>query len=412
MMKTRILFLIVALVFSGISLQAQQHEGPHHRKHHKGGIFEMINQSKEELQLTPEQETALSTLETEFKAEREALKEQEFESREDKHQAFRAMKQTHKEKVDAILTEGQHAILKANRKKKVKAHHEMMQKVDKKKLKAELEQYRKDNIEPVMLEKRAALDKVISEEDKATLASLRSKFEARKQDMKQKHKEMKGKRKEMKKECNKEVKKECKEKCKKEGAMGEGHPPHMKHRFSPDDPDVKALHALADKYETDIDALLEPLADLRKQWEADKQAIMERHLPEGAESLDGKPNKFMHPRKKGMPGKHNAHFLLLDPNKATADNTDASEIVSNAKVFPNPASSEMTLSYELQAEGWVQLELKNEEGRLVEVLEESNKTKGTHQLTIDVSGLRNGVYYISILSQGKQSVVQAVITNN
>ena len=69
-MKTRILFLVVALVFAGISLQAQHHRG-HHQKHHKGGIFEMINQSKEELQLTPEQETALNNLQTEAKTEME-----------------------------------------------------------------------------------------------------------------------------------------------------------------------------------------------------------------------------------------------------------------------------------------------------------------------------------------------------
>ena len=413
MMKTRILFLVVALVFAGISLQAQHHRG-HHQKHHKSGIFEMINQSKEELQLTPEQETALNNLQTEAKAEMEALKEQEFESREAKHEAFKALRKSHKEKVDAILTDEQHTILKENRKKKVKAHHEMMQKVDKTKLRADLEQYHKENIEPVMLEKRAELEKVISEEDKATLASLRPKFEARKQDMKQKHKEMKEKRKEMKEKCT-ETKEECKKKCegegKGEGAMHERHQ-RRKHHASSDDPDVQTLHALAEKYETEIDALLEPMADLHKQWEADKKAIIESHLPEGAESMDGKPHKFMHPRKKGMPGKHHGHFLLLDPNKTTADNIDAPEMVSNAKVFPNPASSEMTLSYELKAEGLVKLELKNEEGRLVEVLGESNKAAGTHQLIIDVSGLRNGVYYISILSQGQQSVVQAVVAKN
>jgi hypothetical protein len=410
-MKTRILLLIGALIFAGLSLQAQ-HKGPHHRPHKGGGLFEMINQSKEELQLTPEQETALGNLEVESKAEMEALKAQEFDSREEKHQAFRAMKQSHKEKVDAILTDEQHAILKANRKEKIKAHHEMMQKVDKKKLRAELKQYQQENIEPVMLEKRAALEEVISEEDKATLASLRPKFEARKQDMKQKHKEMKEKRKEMKKECT-ENKEECKKKCegKGKGAMHEGHQ-GRKHHASSDDPDVKALRSLAEKYETEIDALLEPLADLRKQWEADKKAIMERYLPEGAEPMDGKLHKFMSPRKEGMAGKHHGHFLLLDPNKATANNIEAAEIISNAKIFPNPASSEMTLSYELQTEGWVQLELKDEDGRLVKALEEGNKAAGTQQLLIDVSGLRNGVYYISILSQGKQSVVQAVVAKN
>ena len=62
-----------------------------------------------------------------------------------------------------------------------------------------------------------------------------------------------------------------------------------------------------------------------------------------------------------------------------------------------------TVNYELIANGPVRIELRDARGEVLEVLFEGEKEAGIHNLAVDVTQQKSGVYYISILN-GKELV--------
>jgi len=389
-MKTRIAIIAFALFLSGIALQAQ----PHHGRHHGPGILGNLEQMQEELDLTANQVEQLEALKVEMDKEKEALKSQEFEDHHARREAFHEMMESYKDQVDNILTEEQKNTLKEKRKERHKAHREQMEKVDKKGMRAALRQHQETKVKPVLLEQRAKLEAKISAEDKQALAELRTKFAAKKAEMKAKRKEMKGKHKQMK----------------KQGERAER--PHHRHKQHGErmknDPDHQALMALAEKYEEDIDALMQEIEPQHKQWQEEKKAIIEEYMPKDAEHPQWKADKHHKNRIHGHRGMRKGHFLLMDPNDTSQEAVQATTIKA-AQVFPNPASSRMTLSYELLEDGKVTVELRGESGGTAKVLDEGFKPAGAQRLEIDASTLNNGVYYIAISSGKQQATVKVIV---
>lgn len=384
-MKTRSVLFILALFITGISMQAQS--GDHHQRHRKGpGLFGAIENSKADLNLTKDQEAQLDELKADFDQEKKTLKDQDFESREDHRQAAKALHENYRDQINDILTEEQAAILKEKRKSQPRGEHKKMPKEDKKKLKAELRQYHDSNIKPVMLKERKAFDTKISAEDKEELASLRTRLAAKKEARKQEYKENRSKKEET--------------------------PQHMKHKRHPkvdkDDPDHQALKALVDKYDTEIEEALLALKPAHEKWDAERKAIISKYLPEVGE--DKKEGFHGHDHKGKKTGMRKGHFLLLDPNDdAAANDMVKTATIENAKAFPNPASSQITLSYTLLTEGEVMVEWQNEQGRSAQVLENTYKPAGDYEMTIDVSNYRDGIHYINLICNGQRTVVKALI---
>ena len=67
-------------------------------------------------------------------------------------------------------------------------------------------------------------------------------------------------------------------------------------------------------------------------------------------------------------------------------------------ISPNPAVSELRLSYFLPGDGHVRLEIRSVTGEIMEVLFDSNDTKGSHKLTT-VLDLDPGLYLITLTLQ-------------
>jgi flagellar hook assembly protein FlgD len=57
--------------------------------------------------------------------------------------------------------------------------------------------------------------------------------------------------------------------------------------------------------------------------------------------------------------------------------------------------------YKLENESSVQLNIYNYTGQLISQINEGTKTKGTHQTTLDATGLANGIYFYSISINGQ-----------
>jgi len=78
----------------------------------------------------------------------------------------------------------------------------------------------------------------------------------------------------------------------------------------------------------------------------------------------------------------------------------AGELMQN---IPNPFTGTTKIYYKLEDEVTVQLDVYNYTGQLVESINEGTKTKGTHHINFDATGLKNGLYFYSIIVNGQTS---------
>ena len=381
-MKIRIALFAALLFFAASNVQAQ-----HHGRHHGPRLLDAIDEMSEDLQLSNQQLSQLETLKEGMEAEMQTLHEQDFNDHAAKREAYHNMMTSYKEKVNKILTDEQEAILKEKRKERMHKRHEQMKNVDKEGMKEALRAHHEQEVLPVLLAKRAEFDQELSADDRAKIAELRAKFEIKKAEHKAKRDEMRKKMKE----------------------DGEKHPRHHRehkgHGPKTDDPDHQALKALLDKYDTELTNIMESLAPKHEQWKKERDAILQEFMPEDTPAK----REGRHLGKFGHRAMKKGHFLLLNPNTTPSTINSKATVVNTAKAYPNPASNNITLSYKLLQEGNVKIELRNESGGTVKVLEDTRKKTGTQQLNVDVSGLRDGVYYIAIISGGEQSIVKTVI---
>lgn len=375
----QICLLALAILVSGSAFG--QHPG--HKKHFQ----KLLEDNKAELKLTPEQEKQLDELHTKFKAQHEALKAQDFENPEDKREAMHSLFKEQKTAVDNIFTTEQKAILQAKMEARKKKHEEKMSKVDKKALHQELKTYREQNITPAVKAQRLKLESSISAEDQQTLQALRTTFkemhQKRKQERANKEKGAKGK--------GKKFEKGSKDKKAKNPEMKAAH---------------EKLKGLVEKYDGQITPLLEELKPQHEQWQKDMGAIAEKYMPK--EESDA-PKGKNHGKKHGW-GKHNrmdkmprkGHFLLMDPNATVEmDEEDASTLEDEGTftVYPNPARATATAAFDVLNAGNYQLELRSENGNVIQVVDKSYRQKGSYQVSIDLGQLKNGIYYVVLTGE-------------
>lgn len=381
------IMLIGTLFLTGTALMGQQNPSGDHpplMKQRPKYMFDRLMDMQSELQLTEGQMSRLGELKTAFDQDLQ----QYYESRKNQREVLQSQINEYKLKLAEVLTEEQLAKVKdmeaeRHAQHKAKAH---TGKIYKEGLRQEMKAYHDQNIRPVMLQQRAKLEKKISAEDKALIAGLRAKFEANRQE-KQKMKQ---------------------------------NPNHSKEDFralrESHEAGRETLKGLVEKYNEDIDALMAEVKDQQEQWNKDKRAIHEKYAPGKEEGGKGKGEKQKH-----QPGHHpgmgmhskgqemrKGHFLLLDPN-APAETPAAAAVTANVNVYPNPAANQMTLEYTLLKAGNVRIELRDKEGNMVKVAEEGPKAAGGYSLPIDATQLKDGVYYLTIISQGQRTAQKVVV---
>ena len=81
--------------------------------------------------------------------------------------------------------------------------------------------------------------------------------------------------------------------------------------------------------------------------------------------------------------------------------------VRKCLVYPNPTTGKITLRYQLPDARYLIIGLYNEGGREIRTLMQEKKAPGVHEMSIDLSGLPQGIYFIKIKS-GNQQLVRKV----
>lgn len=373
------LFLIALCSITALSAQ----RGP------RGPRGNALNSDKlkSELNLTDNQVQQIEALTAAQRTQMQELRDQDFESPEDRRAAMKEIHTAYKNGLAEILTDQQENQLKAiQQEARTKRKAQAKEFGEKRKAaKEDIGAYRTENIQPVLLEQRTKLETKITAEDKALIAELRAKRSERPKRLENPSMEERKAAKEAY-EANKEQRTAYKEQ----------------------------LKALVETYESDIDALYAEIQPQVEEWKKDMKELAQAHHSEGMKkrkqgesSGAGKKGKAGKRGKRGQKGERGkafllpkGAFLLLDPNDPEMQEEALAEAITEIKVFPNPTFNQNTLSYTVKQAGHLRIELHNESGRLIEVLFDGNKETGSYQLDVDMSKLRNGVYYYTVQDQG------------
>jgi hypothetical protein len=79
-------------------------------------------------------------------------------------------------------------------------------------------------------------------------------------------------------------------------------------------------------------------------------------------------------------------------------------------VYPNPASDEVNIKFELPATSDMEILLLDEMGRLVRVISKGKRLKGEYTEQVQVAGLSAGLYYVSLRAGEMRETKSLVIS--
>jgi periplasmic protein CpxP/Spy len=394
-MKTQLRFLTVYLtaflVFLSFALTAQ----PRQQQQPRSQLFNAIERMASELELTADQQSQLAKLKTSFESDRAKLQNEKAAEPGADRTAFHNLMQAYKASIDEVLTEEQRAKLQQLKQENRGKYQQRGQKVDKQGVRSEMRSYRDENITPVLMNQRAKLETKLSAEDKATLAELRPKMKAAREQLRPQ--------------------------------KGQAQTEEARKLREAHQADRDAVKGLMQKYEADIDALMAEVLPQQEQWRQDMREISKKYRPEdGKDSKryrsgegngkkwdgkkgEGKPQGIRQGSDTPHPAMMKGRFLLLDPNQPTGSGTAETQ-VSNLTAYPNPASNEVGIKYRLEKDANVRIELRDREGKLVKTLNQPNLKAGAQSHTLDVSQLPDGIYYLAVSSQGQQLASKVVVS--
>ena len=117
-----------------------------------------------------------------------------------------------------------------------------------------------------------------------------------------------------------------------------------------------------------------------------------------------------------------AHGTIVD-NTATIQNLAAStsnscplvgidklaEVLIDVVVYPNPTSGNSQIRFTLKHESKVEITVRNIHGQLVNSFSEGMKNIGKHSRELDMNGLSQGIYYLSLRTDEAETTIKLMI---
>ncbi len=415
-MKRIILLLAIASIAMQVVAQSE-YRGYHN---HFGPRLEILQQ---ELNLTETQVEQIKEIHeikhTKLKANKAAGKRTSLEER-------KAFNEKEKELLLAILTPEQSEKLAVLEKQRDEKRHARFE--DREKAKKELKEYYKKEVKPVLLAQRKKLEQQISEKDKQEIVALRTFTSNYKAEMKAKHKAKKEERKKHHYSNNTDDKREHFKRKHHDKKRGH-HKFALTKQFKEQHPqEAGQLESLEKKYQADILRLLDEITDVTAEWKSkreasyhdEKEAHQKKHKNrKGSGKIKARGSNIWTPEQKD---KYKAQqqklkrigFLLLDP---TIDRPDSAttpfsgDKLHNTQVYPNPATNEQTLSFNIAKSGNVLVEIIDKKGKVVQQVHNGNMTNGPQTLNVDISSLNGYIFYYRITDSNGTSSTKFMTKN-
>ena len=110
------------------------------------------------------------------------------------------------------------------------------------------------------------------------------------------------------------------------------------------------------------------------------------------------------------------NYCPVDPSRPTSTESERTipsvemqqSYTNSIRIAPNPASLQAQVSFELENDTPITIQLMDATGRLVQTTQ-MNGVKGNNQMTLALSKLSEGLYTVQVRGQGYQSIGKLVI---
>lgn len=317
------------------------------------------------------------------------VRDQDFEHTEDRRAAIQTILEGQKEKLAELLTEEQLIKLEEMRPKTafggrgkgpgaLPGHPGLHSDDDR--LHQALQEYYKGNVAPVLRKQRAQLEPYLSEEDKQTIADIRERHNAHR------------KRRNLAKKRGKKVASPAEE----QKAVYRS--------------DRAMLETLIERYDSELEKLLEEVQPQAEQWREDRKAIHQQYqqgqgTPKGREA-EGVGSESL---KKKEASRQKVNFLLLDFSKRDT-NLQMEAGALRIEAYPNPAKGIATFSYTLEQGGQIKIVLGNKAGNMNRILFAGYREAGAYSFEFNTDGLQAGTYFYTLSdASGQQSISKQLI---
>ena len=101
----------------------------------------------------------------------------------------------------------------------------------------------------------------------------------------------------------------------------------------------------------------------------------------------------------------------ITDNNSDIDNNHLEILaISSYGVYPNPSSGEFTIKYEVLKRANVRVDILDLNGKLVQnIVNVNNQYEGQYQIPVNTNELANGIYLVSLITDGKRMTERLVI---
>lgn len=273
----------------------------------------------------------------------------------------------------------------------------------------EMRAYFQDNVLPVLVSEREALDNQLSQADKTRIDEIRTEMKSMRESMWAQRAEMRNSDERPSLEQRKEMR---------------------EHRNKMHDL-MDEITGMSLKYDSEISASLEALRDQAGTWCNNRQGRNNGNFKRGYNcpgNMRGAGNRGFGGRGQGMgrgPGMGRGHgmgmgprgwmtpegFLLFDPANPMpfVDDNAFSPDDSQINLFPNPADNSVQISANLDSNADVTIELIDKDGQVVITRSQRNAGAGLFTETLNLEDLDTGIYFVKLNTGSKKYVERLVV---
>ena len=222
----------------------------------------------------------------------------------------------------------------------------------------------KAKIFPEILKARKEFDSKLTEAEKTTISEHRVKLKA------------------LKEECNKNNKSDRNKSCDHSKCDHKGHEGKMSEMIKKN---AQPIIDIANNHKSDLEEIHNELTS--------KYPEMKRKHDHMIQNEDAKIMMAV-------------RFLMMDPNKETI--AESREI--EAKVYPNPASEELSIEYVNKTEGNVFIQLIDNKGQAIKTIKKGYLKAGTYTEVINVTDVKNDYVLATVITSAGQKQIKVIIS--
>ncbi len=169
---------------------------------------------------------------------------------------------------------------------------------------------------------------------------------------------------------------------------------------------IEPLRQIAEKRKDEIAILMQEIAPQKEKWHNDIRGIKQKYYGDKPiSSREAHHKKDMARRQQG----ENIRFLLMEfDNNIQSLDVEEREVV----IYPNPATKNSNIRFEVTIAGPVKIELLNRDGQLIKVVLDENKQPGMHSVSVDLHGLSDSFYFYRIIDNAGSETHRFLIQDN